>query len=139
MSRPSSTTVDRHLGWLAVQMVFLVPVAIGQQTIEEWAHEGVPFLLLDLLLAVVIGYFIVRNLIRLWLSPPAESSRRTAMLQLVVSGVLVLLSTGPLLESHRYSTKPMGVAVLLVGALLAFLGLRDIARVRARRPVTAGR
>jgi hypothetical protein len=122
-----------------LQMFFLMPVAVGQSTTKEWAHEGIPLLLLDLALAVVIGYFIARNLIRLWLAPPAEASRLTVTLQLVIGGVLLLASAGPLLESHRYSTKPMGVALLLVGAVLALLGQRDVARIRARRSVTSGR
>ena len=139
MSRSSSSTVERHVGWLAVQVMILLPIAIGQLTIKEWAHEPLPLLLLDLVLAVVIGYFVVRNVIRLWRSPPTEASRLTATLQLIFGGVLLLVSTGPLLESHSYSTKPMGVALLLVGGLLAFLGLRDVARFRSRRSVPADR
>jgi len=133
MSHSSPTAVDRHLGWLTVQALLLVPFAIGQLTIEEWAHEGVPLRLLDVVVALVIGYFVVKNLRRLWLSEPTEASRRTSTLQLVVGGFLLLLSTGPLLESDMDSTRPQGVALLLIGATVVSLGVRDIVRMRKRR------
>ncbi len=138
MSRNGSTAVERHLGWLIFQAFFLVPFALGQMSVEEWAYESLPLRLLDLALALVIGFFVVRNLRRLWLAPAPEASRLTSALQLVVGGILLLISTGPLLESHRYSTKPMGVSLMLVGGILALLGLRDIARIRARQRVTTG-
>ena len=56
------------------------------------------------------------------------------MIPLLFVGVLfVLLSSGPLVEGERNSTKPLGLAMLIIGVLLVFMGLREALRIRSRR------
>lgn len=93
--------------------------------------------LLATLLAAVIGTSIVRNLVRLWRAPSAEAGAWTAIPLLSVGVLFLLLSSGPLLEGQSTSTKPLGLGLLVIGAVLVLLGLRDALRIRSRRTETA--
>ncbi|MGE5721071.1 MAG: hypothetical protein ACM3YM_01305, partial [Sphingomonadales bacterium] len=55
----------------------LMPMALGQGTLEELSAAPVGIWLLQILLAAVIGIVIVRNVVRLWRAPSFRS-RRTA-------------------------------------------------------------
>jgi hypothetical protein len=130
--------VGRQLGWLVVQVWVLVPVVLGQTSIQELPHDPVGVWVLEASLAVVISFFVIRSLVRLWRVPAGEASG-SAVTALAILGTLYLLfSSGPLLASERWSTKPMGVAHLLVGGCLSVLAAREALRVRSRRrPIDA--
>ncbi|MDP3894509.1 hypothetical protein [Nocardioides sp.] len=131
MKSTQPTAVRRHLAWLLAQTLLLLPMAVGPFYGMSEAHVGV--WLLKALLSAVIGFIVVRNVVRLWRAPPAEAGAWTAIPQLIVGALFLLLSSGPLIESDRLSTKPLGLALLIIGASLVLLGLRDVLRIRSRR------
>lgn len=137
MTRTQPTAVGRHLAWLAVQSLLLMPMVLGQGVLEELSAMPVGIWLLATLLAAVIGTSIVRNLVRLWRAPSAEAGAWTAIPLLSVGVLFLLLSSGPLLEGQSTSTKPLGLGLLVIGAVLVLLGLRDALRIRSRRTETA--
>lgn len=110
-----------------------MPMALGQGGLEELPQAPVGVWLLQALLAAVVGFFIVRNLVRLWRAPAIEASNWTVIPLLVVGGLFLLFSSGPLIESEKLSTKPMGLAVLIIGVILVSLSLRGALRLRAHR------
>lgn len=138
MTSTQSTAVGRHLGWFVVQVCFLVPVALGQGTFQELPYEPVGFLALEAALAAVIGFFLVRNMVRLWRSPAPEASNSAAAALMIPGALFLLFSSGPLVASDRLSSKPLGAAYLVCGGFLSLLAGREALRVRSRRrPIDA--
>lgn len=133
MNQTQPTAVGRHLVWLVVQTLLLLPMVLGQGVLEELSAAPVGIWLLQTLLATLAGIFLVRNAVRLWRAPSAEAGAWTMIPLLFVGVLFVLLSSGPLVEGERISTKPLGLALLIIGVFLVFLGLRDALRVRSRR------
>ncbi len=123
--------------WLLVQTLLLMPMVLGQGALEELSAAPVGIWLLQTLLAAVIGIYMVRNVVRLWRAPAAEAGAWTAIPLLIVGVLFLLMSSGPLIEGERILTKPMGLAVLIIGAILLFLALRDALRIRSRGAVEA--
>jgi hypothetical protein len=116
---PRPVSVGECLAWLVLQTLLLMPMVLGQGVVE-------------LLSASPLGV-VLRNLVLLWRAPAHGASKGTATPMLAVGVLFMVMSSGPLLEGQRVSTKPMGVGVLFVGLTLVFLGVRDVLRVRARR------
>lgn len=109
-------------------------MVLGQSILEELARAPVGWLLLlHILLTACVGFFLTRNVLRLWRASPAEASAWTALTQLAVGALFLLLAYGPLFESVRSSTRVLGVALLVIGMALALLGARDFLRVRSRQ------
>lgn len=128
---PPETAVARHLVWIFLQGAVFLPVGVGQSFWENvTAHGSID--VLGGILAVWIAFLIVRNLLRLWRAPASEA-RRTHCLPLFAVGVaFALLSSGPLMESARLSTKPLGGAWLLIASALLVIAGREVLRLRAR-------
>lgn len=101
--------------------------------VENFGDAPWAYRLLDLLLVALIGFLVVRNLARLWRAAASEASTGTVVALTVVGALFLVLSLGPLLESDRWSTRPLGIATALIGAALLALGARDALRLRARR------
>jgi uncharacterized membrane protein len=133
VNQTQSTAVGRHLVWLVVQTLLLLPMVLGQGVLEELSAMPIGIWLLQILLAAFVGIFLVRNAVRLWRAPSAEAGAWTTIPLLSVGVLFVLLSSGPLVEGERISTKPLGLALLIIGVFLVFLGLRDALRIRSRR------
>ena len=131
-----STAAGRHLALVVVQSWVLVPMVLGQLTIESFPDAPWGFRLIDSFLIAGGGFLIVRNLVRLCRAP-AGASPWTAIALTLVGVLFTILSTGPLLESDRWSTKPLGVTFALIGAALLTLGVRDAFRMRSLRSPTA--
>jgi hypothetical protein len=130
---PRPVSVGECLAWLVLQTLLLMPMVLGQGVVELLSASPLGVVLLQGVLAVLIGSLMVRNLVLLWRAPAHGASKGTATPMLAVGVLFMVMSSGPLLEGQRVSTKPMGVGVLFVGLTLVFLGVRDVLRVRARR------
>lgn len=133
MTQSQATAVGQHLVWLVVQTLLLLPMVLGQGVLEELSAAPVGIWLLQTLLAALVGILLVRNVVRLWRAPSTEAGAWTMIPLLFVGVLFVLLSSGPLVEGERISTKPLGLAMLIIGVLLVFLGLREALRIRSRR------
>ena len=137
MNQSRPTAVGRHLVWLVVQTLLLLPMVLGQGVLEELSAAPVGIWLLQTLLAALVLILLVRNVVRLWRAPSTEAGAWTMIPLLLVGVLFVFVSSGPLVEGERISTKPLGLAVLIIGVLLVFLGLREALRIRSRRTAEA--
>lgn len=135
MKPQGQTAVSRYLVWVFLQGAVFLSAVAGQNFWEDLDGYGW-FTPVAVLLLCWVGFVLARNLIRLWRAP-ANEARRSHLLPLFLTGALfVLFSSGPLLESDRWSTKPVGAAWLAVGANLLALGGREILRLRAQRRIS---
>lgn len=108
-------------------------MVLGQGVLEELSAAPAGIWLLQTVLAALVGIFMVRNIVRLWRAPSAEAGAWTTIPLLFFGVLFVLMSSGPLVEGERISTKPLSLALLIIGVILMFLGLRDALRIRSRR------
>ena len=133
MTPSEPTAVWRHLGWFVVQVWFLVPVVLGPSTFQELPHQSVGLLVLEAGLTAVVGFFLVRNMVRLWRAPAREASGSAATALMILGTLFLLFSSGPLVASDELSSKPFGVAYLIAGVFLSILAGREALRVRTRQ------
>jgi hypothetical protein len=125
-----ATAVGRNLVWVFLLAFLFVPMTLSQGTFENWTYDPWPARLFEVVIAGVVAFLAIRYLARLFRAPRNEASRESVLLQFGAGLLLALLSTGPLLESNRWSTKPEGAVTALIGAALLALGLRDAFRLR---------
>jgi hypothetical protein len=130
MKPTDQSAVGRYLTPLTIQAMLLLPMAFGQLTVEGWAYDSWLFRAVNTLIIGVVAFFVARNLVRLWRAPAGEACRKGVVAQTLVGVLLLLVSAGPLLESDRWSTKPLGTATALVGTALLARGVRDAFRMR---------
>lgn len=134
-----STDAGRYLVWLVVQSWVLLPMGLGELTVESLPDAPWGYRLINAFLIAGGGFLVIRNLVRLWRAPAGESSRGTIIAMTLVGLLFTILSIGPLLESDHWSTKPLGVAFALIGAALLTVGIRDTFRLRPPQSRTAAR
>ena len=122
---------DLALMWLAIQGVAFWPAAAGAYV---WEATGAGIFLgsFQVLIALVIGFLIARNLVRLWRDPSREPGRAYALAALVIGALLLVFCRGPLLDG-RLATVPLGAMWLLLGVNLLALAAREAFRLRTRR------
>ena len=108
-------------------------MCLGPLMVEDWADAGWGYRLVDVLLIEVTGFLVIRNLDRLWRAPADDAGAAGVDSLVLVAALFMAVSKGPVLEGDGWSTKPLGVALALVGAALLTLGLRDVFRLRTLR------
>ncbi len=129
MARAQGTVVSRHLPWLFVQAAIFLPAVLGPD-FWEVADRSLAVTVLEVLLAVWLGYCIVRNL-RLLLAAPARETFRTHVVLLAGAGLLLgLLSAGRLTEGPPDS-RPVAAIAAAIGVVLLALAVREVRRLRS--------
>lgn len=133
MTPAPGSAVSRHLHWVFLQGFLFSGAVLGPLVVEDFRQMSVPMQAFQVLLAAWLLFALGRNLVRLWRAPAAEDRRSHAIWLAVLGGLFLLASSGPLLESERWSRKPEGVMALLLGANLLALAVRQSVRLRGRQ------
>ena len=118
--------------WLTVQGIAFWPAVAGNYI---WTTTGRGYLLLTFQFSMlcVIGFFILRNLVRLWRHPSPFVTRGAALTPLLLAVIFLAASVQPLLLDERLSTKPVGGMWLLIGVNLLLAAVREGMRLARRR------
>jgi hypothetical protein len=124
--------------WVFLQTWVFAPVVLGQQVFEDLVHAPWYGFLFSAVLVAWLSFALVRNLWRLWRAPVDEASKWHVAPLLAVGLLSCLLSSGPLLEGERASTKPVGLVAAVIGINVTALAVREVLRLwRANRSTPA--